>query len=63
MARSWPTFLRDEFAIYAAGTGAPMLLMPYPHGASVVGDPIPTTLIDGLVRIGRQVTPGIDTIL
>jgi hypothetical protein len=27
------------------------------------GDPMPTALTDGLVRIGRRVTSGIDTIL
>lgn len=55
MARPKPTFLRDGLAIYGFGTGVPLLLMPYPHGASVVGDPAPTALIDGLVRIGRRV--------
>jgi proline iminopeptidase len=29
--------------------------MPYPHAASVVGDPMPTALIEGLEQAGRQV--------
>jgi pimeloyl-ACP methyl ester carboxylesterase len=55
MARPKPTFFRDGLAIYAFGAGVPLLLMPYPHGASVVGDLTPTALIDGLVPLGRHV--------
>jgi pimeloyl-ACP methyl ester carboxylesterase len=55
MACPKPTFLHDGLAIYAFGAGAPLFLMPHPHGASVVGDLAPTALIDGLVRLGRRV--------
>jgi len=37
-----------SLAIYRFGEGKPILFMPYPHPASVVGDPTPTALIDGL---------------
>ena len=55
MARPEPTIVHEGLAIYTFGAGAPLLLMPYPHGASVVGAPAPTALIDGLVRLGRRV--------
>jgi proline iminopeptidase len=45
----------DGLAIYRFGKGEPTLFMPYPHAASVVGDPVPTALIEGLVQADREV--------
>src|SRR6059058_4015626 len=30
----------DDLAIYRFGQGEPLLFMPYPHAASVMGDPM-----------------------
>jgi proline iminopeptidase len=45
----------DDLAIYRFGQGEPLLFMPYPHAASVVGDPVPTALIEGLEQAHREV--------
>jgi pimeloyl-ACP methyl ester carboxylesterase len=45
----------DDLAIYRFGQGEPVLFMPYPHAASVVGDPMPTAIIWGLEQADRQV--------
>ena len=45
----------DGLAIYRFGKGEPILFLPYPHAASVVGDLIPTVLIEGLEQADRQV--------
>jgi pimeloyl-ACP methyl ester carboxylesterase len=54
----------NGLAIYRFGKGEPMLFMPYPHAVSVVGDPLPTTLIEGLEQANREVItfgpPGAD---
>ena len=43
----------DGLAIYRFGQGEPLLFMPYPHAASVVGDPLPSALIEGLEQTNR----------
>jgi pimeloyl-ACP methyl ester carboxylesterase len=53
--RPAPCALLGGLAVFRIGTGEPLLLMPYPHGLGVVGDPRPMALIDGLVRGGREV--------
>ncbi|MCX7783946.1 MAG: alpha/beta hydrolase [Meiothermus sp.] len=45
----------DGLAIYRVGKGEPVLWMPYPHAASVVGDPVPDCLIQHLSALGRAV--------
>jgi pimeloyl-ACP methyl ester carboxylesterase len=55
MTRPESVLVRGGLAIYAFGAGPPLLLMPYPHGTRVAGDPVPTALYDGLVRIRRRV--------
>ena len=50
-----PFTIHDGLALYRLGAGAPILLMPWPHGASLVGDPTPDAIIAGLNRLGRQV--------
>jgi hypothetical protein len=50
-----PCAQSDGLAIYCFGRGEPILFMPYPHAASVVGDPMPTAIIEGLEQANRQV--------
>jgi pimeloyl-ACP methyl ester carboxylesterase len=50
-----PCAQSDGLAIYRFGQGEPVLFMPYPHAASVVGDPTPTAIIEGLQQADRQV--------
>lgn len=50
-----PTVVRDGLAIYILGGGAPVLFMPGPHRFQRPGTRSGDALIDGLVRIGRQV--------
>ena len=47
--------MRGGLAVYLFGEGEPLLLMPYPHAASVAGGPTLTALVDGLVALGREV--------
>jgi hypothetical protein len=55
----------DGLSIYRFGKGEPILFMPYPHAASVVGDPMPTAIIERLEQADRQVItfdpPGADS--
>jgi NAD(P)-dependent dehydrogenase (short-subunit alcohol dehydrogenase family) len=41
--------------VFARGGGPALLLMPYPHAVSVVGDPTMDLLIDRLASVGRRV--------
>jgi pimeloyl-ACP methyl ester carboxylesterase len=50
-----PSVVHDGLAVYAFGSGEPVLLMPYPHAASVVGSPSLTALLEGLRNLGRKV--------
>jgi pimeloyl-ACP methyl ester carboxylesterase len=50
-----PCAQSDGLAIYRFGQGEPVLFMPYPHAASVVGDPMPTAIIEELEQADRQV--------
>jgi pimeloyl-ACP methyl ester carboxylesterase len=50
-----PTLMYDGLAVYRFGEGEPLLLMPYPHAASVVGGRTPTALVDGLMAMGHRV--------
>ena len=50
-----PVVVRDGLAVYALGSGEPVLLMPYPHAATVAGDPTLTALIEGWEAMGRRV--------
>jgi hypothetical protein len=50
--------VHNGLAIFRFGAGEPLLFMPYPHGLSVVGDPKPTEIIAGFVRMGHQVVRG-----
>jgi pimeloyl-ACP methyl ester carboxylesterase len=50
-----PCAQSDGLAIYRFGQGEPILFMPYPHAASMVGDPTPTAIIEGLEQADRQV--------
>jgi pimeloyl-ACP methyl ester carboxylesterase len=45
----------DGLATFSAGRGDPLLLMPWPHAASVFGHPTPTLLVEHLVALGRRV--------
>jgi hypothetical protein len=36
----------EGLAIYRFETGEPVLFMPYPHAASVIGDPMPTAIVN-----------------
>ncbi|MDQ3864147.1 MAG: alpha/beta hydrolase [Actinomycetota bacterium] len=47
-----PSFVRDGFAVYAFGSGEPVLLMPYPHAAT--GRTL-MELVEGLETLGRRV--------
>jgi pimeloyl-ACP methyl ester carboxylesterase len=42
--------VNNGLAIYSFGEGPPLLLMPYPLGAFVIGDPIPDALVGCLDR-------------
>ena len=42
-------------AVFAVGSGLPLLLMPYPHAVSVVGNPTMDLLLDRLASLGRRV--------
>lgn len=49
-----PTIMQDGLAMYSAGEGAPVLLMPYPHGFPVA--PIIQGRLAGiLINLGRRV--------
>jgi NADP-dependent 3-hydroxy acid dehydrogenase YdfG/pimeloyl-ACP methyl ester carboxylesterase/glyoxylase-like metal-dependent hydrolase (beta-lactamase superfamily II) len=50
-----PALTTNGLAAYARGDGPPLLLMPYPHAVSVVGDPTVERLLDGLAALGRHV--------
>jgi proline iminopeptidase len=50
-----PTHVRDGFAVYAIGSGEPVLHMLYPHAAAVAGDRTLTALVRGLEALGWQV--------
>ncbi len=50
-----PCAQSDGLALYRFGQGEPILFMPYPHAASVVGDLMPTAIIEGLEQAERQV--------
>jgi pimeloyl-ACP methyl ester carboxylesterase len=50
-----PSVVHDGLAVYAFGSGEPVLLMPYPHAASVVGGPTLTALAEGLRTLDRKV--------
>src|SRR3712207_4639141 len=50
-----PSVVHEGLAVYAVDSGEPVLLMPYPHAASVVGSPTLTALIEGLRNLGRKV--------
>jgi proline iminopeptidase len=45
----------DGLAVCSIGTGPPLLLMPYPHAVSVVGDPSLHLLLQHLAALGRRV--------
>jgi len=47
--------VHEGLAVYAFGSGEPVLLMPYPHAASVVGSLTLTALIEELRTLGRKV--------
>jgi pimeloyl-ACP methyl ester carboxylesterase len=44
--------LRDGLAVYRFGEGPPLLLIPYPMAAFVVGDPVLDALIVGITSLG-----------
>ena len=50
-----PFTVIDGLAVYRSGAGAPALFMPHPHPASLIGDRVPTELIEGMVRLKRHV--------
>src|SRR3712207_6347008 len=50
-----PMVVHDGLAVYAFGSGEPVLLMPYPHAATVAGDRTLTALIEGFEAVGRRV--------
>jgi proline iminopeptidase len=45
----------NGLTVFARGGGPPLLLMPYPHAVSVVGNPTMDLLIDRLASVGRRV--------
>jgi proline iminopeptidase len=47
--------MHDGLAVYAFGSGEPIFFMPGPHRFQKPGDRSADVLIDGLVRLGRQV--------
>ncbi len=53
MSAEWE--LVDGLAVHTRGAGPSILLMPYPHAVSVVGDPTMDALINPLVALGRRV--------
>lgn len=54
-ARPQPLVVHEGLAVYAFGKGEPSLLMPYPHAATVVGDPTLTFVVCGFEALGRRV--------
>ena len=50
-----PQTVQNGLAVYVFGEGEPLLLMPYPHAATVVGWRALTSLIEGLEAFGRKV--------
>jgi pimeloyl-ACP methyl ester carboxylesterase len=50
-----PQTVQNGLAVYVFGEGEPLLLMPYPHAATVVGGRALTSLIEGLEAFGRKV--------
>jgi proline iminopeptidase len=50
-----PHVIHHGLAIYRIGDGEPVLLMPGPHRFQQPGDGSAAPLIEGLVRLGRQV--------
>jgi pimeloyl-ACP methyl ester carboxylesterase len=50
-----PYRIHDGLAVYSAGEGPPILLMPGPHRFQIPGDGSAGPLIDGLAALGRQV--------
>ena len=50
-----PFAIHDGLAVYRIGQGPPVLLMPAPHRFQQPGDGTAGPLVDGLVRLGRQV--------
>jgi pimeloyl-ACP methyl ester carboxylesterase len=55
MGRPELAIIHDGLAVYSFGDGEPILFMPYPHAASVVGDATPAALSNGVVCRGRRV--------
>jgi hypothetical protein len=47
--------IRDGLAVHRIGDGPPILLMPGPHRWQQPGDGSAAALVDGVVRLGRQV--------
>ena len=50
-----PFTVIDGLAVYRSGAGVPALFMPHPHPASLIGDRVPTELVEGMVCLGRCV--------
>jgi pimeloyl-ACP methyl ester carboxylesterase len=50
-----PFAIQNGLAIYAVGSGPPLLLMPYPHANSVVGDASMSRMIERLAHLPRRV--------
>lgn len=53
--RPVPFSVSDGQAIFRFGAGEPLLLMPYPHGLGMVGDPQVMGLITQLTDLDREV--------
>jgi pimeloyl-ACP methyl ester carboxylesterase len=50
-----PSLMHHGLAAYAIGSGEPVLLIPYPHAATVAGYRTLTALAEGLEALGRRV--------
>ena len=50
-----PSLVDDGLAVYAIGSGEPVLLIPYPDAATVAGGCTLTALVEGLKALGRRV--------
>ena len=50
-----PSLVHEGLAVYAFGSGDPVLLMPYPHAAAVAGDRTVAELAEGLNSLERRV--------
>ena len=50
-----PSLVHDGLAVYVFGSCEPVLLMPYPHAATVVVGPTLMELVEGLKASGRTV--------